>query len=397
MNKILINLVLASIITLILISSVAALGITPGRTNIDFKPNEKQTLKVTIVNSENKDLSLLVQTRGDLSNNIILSQESISIKSSEYEKSLTFDLVMPDSLSPGLHTAEVVVVEASQENGKSPASVGVALAVATQIYVRVPYPGKYVEGEIKIMGGENEKKIFIVAINRGTEKINEIKANIVILDSEGKKVEKLETDKTSLTPGEQKDILATWKVNSPKGRYTARAEVIYDGERLALEKNFEIGELLLELLDLYVKDFVLGEIAKFNLVVRNKWSEPINKAYAEMLVLDSNYNELADVKSSTYDIPADKQTTMVYYWDTKEVKEGLYNANVLLYYGDKKTQHDLKLDVSSNAIEVIGLGRVISSEESSSSSNIVTILVIIIGFLVLLNLLWFLVLRKRRK
>jgi hypothetical protein len=84
------------------------------------------------------------------------------------------------------------------------------------------------------------------------------------------------------------------------------------------------------------------------------------------------------------------------YWDTVGIEKGLYNANVVLNYEGKRTQQDLQLDVKDDGIDVVGLGYVISSDASGEDSgNLVTILVIVIGFLVLLNILWFLVLRKK--
>ena len=83
--------------------------------------------------------------------------------------------------------------------------------------------------------------------------------------------------------------------------------------------------------------------------------------------------------------------------NTAEISEELYNANVVLYYLDKQTQQDLKLDVKPDSISVIGLGYVISSQDSggSSNNNLIVIMGVVIGILVLLNLLWFVVFRKR--
>ena len=165
-----------------------------------------------------------------------------------------------------------------------------------------------------------------------------------------------------------------------------------------LEKEFEVGEFLLDLQQIFVKDFKLGEVAKFNMIVENKWNEPMTNAYAEMRVFDSGMNEIVNMKSATYNIPPRMQTTMNYYWDTKDIKEGLYNANVILHYAEKKTQQDLKLDVAADRIDVIGLGYVISSESSSKGNKgIVTILVIVIAILILINLTWFFAWRKKLK
>ena len=379
-------------------ANVFALGITPGRTTLDFSPGEKRTLEVTVINSDSKDVTLVVFLRGELNQSIALSESKFHMSSKEKERKLKFDFSFPGDLSPGLHTVDVVVME-SAESGQSasPVVIGAALAVATQVSVYVPYPGKYAEAVLVVSGNNEHKKFVISAIGRGKEGIDKMSANIEIYDGNGKRIKKLDTNSVSLPSGEKKEVTAEWNVDAPLGEYIAKAVLDYDGSKVLLEKEFEVGDLLLDLVQIFVKDFTLGGVAKFNMVVKNKWSEPITNAYAEMRIYDKDLNELDDLKSSTYDIPPGLQTTMVYYWDTKNILEGLYNANVILYYAGKKTQQDLKLDVGQNKIDVIGLGYVISSEESSGNGSLTTILIIVVGFLVLVNIAWFLMWRKRHK
>jgi hypothetical protein len=207
---------------------------------------------------------------------------------------------------------------------------------------------------------------------------------------------RLKTNEVSIDVSGKKEITAEWKVDKPIGKYKAKAVLSFDGKQMLLEKEFDIGEINLDLQRIFVENFTLGGIAKFNIIIKNKWNEPITGAYAEMRVFDNNMAEIGSFKSAAYDVPAGMQTTMVDYWDTKDVKEGTYNSNIILNYLDKKTQQDMKLEVGQDRITVIGLGYVISSETGGGGgSNLVPILVIIIGFLILLNLLWFLVLRKR--
>ncbi len=377
-------------------ANVLAIGITPGRTTLDFKPSMQKDIEVTVINSQKADVVLSVGVQGELKDNILLKQREIKMSSTEEEKNLAFSINLPQNLSPGLHTAEVVVTQPSGKSANGQANLGADLAVATQIAVYSPYPGKYIEAQLAVSGNETKKNFGVSMINRGSEKIQKVKATIEIYDSSKKKISQIETNSISLDPTQKGEVATSWDVNVPNGKYNAKAIINYDSKEIYVEKSFEVGEFVLDLLQIYVKDFKLGGIAKFNMVVKNKWNEPITKAYAEMRVLDNDMKEIADVKSSTYDIPPQMQTEMVYYWDTKGISAGLYNANVILYYAEKKTQQDLKLDVKQGSIDVIGLGYVISSESSSKSSGLVTILVIVIGFLVLLNLLWFLILRKRK-
>ncbi len=374
----------------------SAIGVTPGRTTLDFKPGLKKNVELTLINSQKTDVDLSIGVQGELSKSVSLKQEFIKMSSGEEEKKIYFDITLPNSLEPGLHTAEVVIKQKLNQRSSGQATIGTELAVVTQVSVYVPYPGKYLDAQLAVSGNEDKKKFVVSMVNRGTESINNARAVVEIYDSDQNYVRKIETTSVSLKPSDKGEIYAEWEVNAPQGRYNAKASIDYDGQKSSLEKEFEIGDFVLDLLQIYVKDFELGGIAKFNLVVKNKWNEPITKAYSEMRVFDSNMDEMADVKSATYDIPAGMKTEMSYYWDTKGINAGLYDANVILYYADKKTQQDLKLDVESNNINVLGVGNVISSGSGSNGNGLVTILLIIIGFLVLLNVLWFVVLKKKK-
>jgi len=380
----------------IFISNVTSLGITPGRTTLDFKPGLEKNVEVTVINSQKTDIEVFITTRGELASSIVLNQKSLKMSSSEEEKNIGFSIKLPQTLSPGLHVAEVVVSQKMRGTSKGDNTIGAEIAVATQVAVYVPYPGQYLDAQLLVSGDEKKKTFTVSMVNRGTEEIKNIKAEITVYDLVGNEVKKMNTNTIKLGPSEKGEIFSTWSVNVPNGKYVAKAVIDFDSKQIKVEKEFEVGEFVLDLLQIFVKDFKLGEIAKFNLVVKNKWNEPITRAYAEMRVFDKEMKEIADVKSATYDIPPETQTDMVYYWDTKNIAEGLYNANVILFYEGKKTQQDLKLDVKSNKIDVIGLGYAVSSESSSSKNGLVTILTIIIVFLILLNVLWFLVLRKRK-
>ena len=134
--------------------------------------------------------------------------------------------------------------------------------------------------------------------------------------------------------------------------------------------------------------------------IDEKWNEIMKNAYSQMRIYDSGMNEIADVKSATYDIPPGMQTTMVYYWDTDGISEGMYNANIVLHYAEKRTQQDLKLDVRPNSIDIIGLGYVIS-EHDAGGIKMSKWVILLVVLLILINVIWFLALRgflkSRRK
>lgn len=391
--------ILAILLALILFSAnVLAIGITPGRTTVDFEPNLQKTVSFSVVNSEKINMDLVVYVQGELNGSISLKETSFKMSSSEEGREMSYELVLPATLSPGLHSAEVVVLQLPSKTS-SETYVGAAVAVATQLYVYVPYPGKYAEAQLNVVNAEqNQEMMFAIPIiNRGNLGLERVRATIDIYTKLNEKVGTVNTNEISLQSGERGEVAGKWNVNVSVGTYRAVATLIYDEQTLQLEKQFDVGSQVLDLQTIEVNNFNLGQIAKFEMLVDNKWSEPISGAYAQTQIFDSSGAVMADFKSPSYDIPPLEKKLMISYWDTAGVKTGTYSSRVSLRYGEKSAEKDLQLKVSNDKIEVIGLGYVISSQSSGGNNNLVLILGIGLGVLVLINALWFIFLRKKLK
>jgi len=379
-------------------SNVIAIGITPGRTTFDFEPGSMKEVEFTVVNSDNLDMNVIVLIQGDLNESIAVSENSFKMAASEKEKKLKYTFTMPNELKPGLHKAEVVVIQLPEKSGTSDAFIGAAVGVATQIHIYVSYPGKYAEGEMNIVSESGKVNFVIPVHNRGDLDLKKVKAKIDIFSPVNEKIASVDTNEISLLSGERREVVASWQLSVSPGTYRAVATLIYDEQTAKIEKHFDVGEQILKLDQVEVNDFVLGGIAKFEMLVDNQWSQNIN-AYAQMLVYNKEGSVMADFKSANYDIPALDKVIMVAFWDTAGVKTGDYDASVFLRYGEKSDQQDLKLEVSDRKINVFGVGYVISSESGGGlfENNLVMVLIIGIAVLILINLTWFLVLRKRLK
>lgn len=382
-----------------LIGSVSALGVTPARTTIDFEPGLKRTVDFSIINSEHKDATLIISPQGDLNASISLKENSVTMSSTEESKQLSYEVNLPNELSPGLHVAEIVILQLPEKSETSEAYIGAALAVVTQLYVYVPYPGKYAEAALNIVNaGQGEDAVFIIpVVNRGEFDLVSVKANIDIYNKLNEKITSFDTATISVRSKEKKELVSKWRADVPIGTYRAVVTLTYDGETINLEKQFNIGNKELELQQLEVNNFRLGDIAKLEMLVENKWSEQISGAHVQTQIYNEKEELVADFSSANYDIPALSKKLMVSYWDTAGVKPETYSAKVFLKYADISTQKNLQLKVSEDRIEVIGLGYVVSSEGTSKNDNLVLVLIVGIVILILMNLFWFLLLRKRLK
>ncbi len=390
---------LVLLVFIVLLNNVSALGITPARTTINFEPGLEQTISFSVVNSEHKDIELVVYAQGELNQSISLTTNSFKMSSSEESKQLSYSFKLPSSLTPGLHVGEIVVLQLPDKSGNSEAYIGAALAVITQLYVQVPYPGKYAESKLNIVDSDSNGDVtFVMPVySRGELDLVSVKANFDIYNKLNEKVASFNTPEISIKSQEKKELVYKWKADVPVGTYLAKGTLIYDGETMPLEGQFNVGSQDLELQQITVNNFKLGEIAKIEMLVENKWSEQISGVYSETQVFNEKGEVMADFNSPNYDIPPLEKKVMVSYWDTGGVKQGTYETKVILKYAAKSSEKNLQLKVSSDKIEIIGLGYVVSESASGGNSSLVTVLVIAVVVLVLINLLWFFIFRKRLK
>ena len=387
------------ILTTGFMQSVFALGITPGRTTLDYAPGKIETYQFEVVNSDQQEIEIVVLVQGELNASVSVSEVSFKMLNGEASKKLSYTLTMPSGLKPGLHTAEIVALQLPGKSGSSGTYVGATVGVATQIHVYVPYPGKYLEASFDVMpSGDGDIRFIVPVISRGELGIVRAKAVIDIYTSLNEKIDSVVTDEIEIKSLDRRELTTLWKPEgAPPGRYKAVATIIYDEETTTVEKEFSIGEQNLEIKNIEVNDFSLGGIAKFEILVENKWSEIIPGAFVQMQIFNKEGQVMADFKSAAYDIPPLEKKLVTAFWDTDGVGEGTYDSSIFLKFAQQSLKQDLKLEVSEDDITVVGLGYVIKNKsgKSGESNSLLVVLIAAIGILVLLNVVWFLMLRKK--
>ena len=396
-NRIIVG-ILVLVMGLFVISSVSALGLSPARTTVDFEAGITKVVSFSVLNSEGKDMNLVIAAQGELKDYISVSTPAISMSSGESSKALNYVINMPGDLEPGLHTAEIVVLQLPGTSEEAGAYVRATLAVVTQLHLYVPYPGKYASADLKVVGANEGKEVTFIlpVVSAGKFDLVSVSANIEVLDSLNKSVGSFNTAEVSIPSGQKEDLISKWNANVPRGVYRAVVTLMYDGESKMLSKNFNVGDGVLELQNIEVRDFSLGDIAKMEMLVENGGDVPLEGGYVETEILNAEGGVVAQLKSPNYNIAALAKEVLVSYWDTKGVRVGTYDTNVRIRHENDSVISSVQLKVAENYVEVIGLGYVISSGEGGSNTLIV-ILIIGIGVLILINLLWFFLFRKRLK
>ena len=343
------------------------------------------------------NMQVLLMIQGELNQSITLYNSTVDFLPSEETKSFKFKIKLPVDIekSPGLHTVDIVALEIPKAT-LSGNYVGANVAVSSQVFVYVPYPGKFVDSDLNILDAEqNTTSTFIVPlINRGKSNIGSAKAVIDIYTSLNEKVASFETDDQSIDIGARTELSAKWLVNVSSGNYLAKVTVVYDSETKSFQRQFAIGVQALNIDSITVNNFQLGQIAKMQILVENQWNQNLSSVFANLLVYDDTNQVMADVKSAAEDVPALSKKELVAYWDTVGIKEGEYTGKLMVKYGEKSTDKNLVLTLSQNSLDVKGVGYSTRPLGTAKGFSLTTILIALVVILLIINIAWFVLFKK---
>ena len=391
------------ILILTLVKDVTALGISPGRQTMDFEPNSEKEITLTVFNTEHKDLTAAIFVRGELGDYMQLQETQLKFSSGDSEKSFNYKIKLPEKMDkPGQHYAEIVIREISDAKEGNDIVIGALVAVVSQLEVKVPYPGKYATANLDVVNAKpnEEVKFFVRVNNLGEENIENAIGKITIFNKKNKEVAEINTNNLYVKSKDRIELAATWIANASLGDYKAVAVVNYDNLETTTESNFAIGDFLLKPLDISAKNFKLGQIVKFNILVENLANRELKGASAQLLLFGGNENQVMDIKNTPIEIDASSRKELIAYWDTENVKEGNYVGKIILSYEGKTAERQIRTVVKETEIktEIIGITAfAVDVPEAESNPDKGYILTIIIIILVLSNIGWLIYYKKFRK
>jgi len=266
---------------ILLVSNVLALGLVPAETKLQFASGLEKEVKLKLFNNENTGFNAVVYAEGDLAEYIMIPDNLITFKPGEREKVISYTIKLPENMQKeGTHSTKIVVRAISSEKDST---VTANLAVASKLYVNVPYTGRHAEIQLFIppkIEKRKETRFSIEAVNIGTEDIIKARAIIEIFDFSGNRIDALTTDEVSIAAKEKQHLTAKWIPAAGNGAYKAIATLFYDGQSTKTEKPFNIGTLSIEVISISVDKFKLGGIAKFSIFIENKWNDNISDVHA---------------------------------------------------------------------------------------------------------------------
>ncbi len=280
-------------------------------------------------------------------------------------------------------------------------AVKATVAVIAEIVVRVPYPGKYAEGKMFISDAEdmNKPTLFVMMVyNYGEEAISKVNAHVDLISPTGELVGAADSNSRSIMAKEEGRLNVTIPKNMRSGSYTAKALIQYDGKTILIEQAFDIGRFVIELSDVNVDHFKLGDVAKFDISLFNNWNKQIDAVYSEVIITDDDGQEMTRFKTAAVDIPAEQIEILEGYWYTEGVMPGYYNIKFIVHYDGKITQKTKRILVDTNKIEFMGgIGHATTQTSSGfSGTNLMMVLILaVVVLLISMNMVWFYFLSKK--
>lgn len=378
-----------------------AIGVTPGRTTVDFEPNMERAVTFTIINNEHKNFNAYIYAEDELKDIITSEKNIIEFRETDDSKTFTYKFRLPEKFEkPGDHWAKIIIMEMQPDTENREGQVVLATtAVAHQLRVKVPYPGNYADIDLIVNDAEPDAEagFFIKIFNIGTENIKKAYATIDIMGATNEKIATIESEEIQVESKKTGEINLAWKAEVNPGMYHAVATVNYDGNVAKAEKNFAVGAMRIDVLDVKVRNFVLGGIAKFEINTENKWNQKISDVFAEMSVNDRNGDQVASFKSSSTDVGALQRSTLYAYWDTEGVAKGAYDAKLILHYGGKTSERLLKTSVNLESIdaEIVGMtAKVITAKGGAGPAADYLVPIVII--LIMINAGWFMYFKRNK-
>jgi hypothetical protein len=338
----LIKMMIVLILLVMAVQNVYGFGVSPARTVVDFEPGLSREVTLSILNSQNNDMDAIISAEGELSEYVIFDTNSVSFTSDESVKPFTFRVKLPQNIEkPGDNDVNIVITEVPKSTGKGATMIEARMSVVSQLRIKVPYPGTYAEGEFYVSALNEDVTITIPVTNFGTEKVI-AKANIKIFD-DGGELEEIDANSIEIVRGDVGKIISHWSAPS-KGSYNALVEVDY-GKVITLEKDFFVGDVLVNVDDVSLGEFELGDVVEVDIVLESEWNDIVEDVYADVVVKDKNGNEVNEFKTTSEDMGALSKGTLKGYWDTTGVSSDVYELVINLNYAGKTSEEIVSVDV----------------------------------------------------
>ncbi len=363
-SVLLLPVILCSVIFLSVLSTTAyGFGIAPGHKDIPYEAGRTANLKLKLLNNDGAAMKVLLYAEGELEGSVWFDNPVAEFSEGETEKVIDYHVDMPATVDKKGSIETFIIARPIPEEEEGITRVIGVVAPRLVLRVQVPLTGKYAKARLAVPPFKhNQSANFAIEVtNLGTEDIISVQAVIDIYGPLNNKLSQAVSNTIILRSKEKAVLEAPWTANLQPGKYKAVATVIYDGLNVVDEKEFSIGEFRITIDSISVNNFVLGGIAKFEMLLSNNWNLGVDELYADVEVRDPGGRVYAASKTATTSIPAFGKGRLEAFWNTEAVSAGNYRLGISLHYAGLTTQEDFDIFVDTNSITPNLAGRAIQT------------------------------------
>jgi len=364
------------------IKVIEAFPVSPPSYFVDYVPGYVYKSEFRVSNTDPEDLSVIVYDEGELNNSFKFSQTSLVIKQGD-KKTVNFEFTVPVIEKPGVHT-EYITIKQSALNNAAGSGTGLSaiVAIALPVYIRVPYPGKYLVADLEVTDVALNQlvNLSLILTSLGYEDLYGVYGKADIYDVKGSFVDSVDFPAVNVFTGKGAFVNnASWdSTGKSMGIYNTNVTVYYDTKTVELSKSFRIGDEFIKIINISGNYMKSGQINLFNVEIESMWNKEIPEVYTQLDILN---NENKQFKSDKVIIGPWENRVLPIYVDASALDTGEFEGKVTLFYLNKTDTKDVKIIIKKTGFEL----------------NTQTILIIVVIILVLFNLWYFLKRNRIRK
>lgn len=312
----------------------ASLGLSPALVETDYEPGKNFLINYNVLGADSSQ-KLELYAEGEFAENVRFDKTNLT-----GPESFTVYVNLPETAkNPGRNRLFIRVREVNEGTG----GIGTRLEIGTLIIIKVPYPGKY--AEIKSFGvndaNENEPVNFNLDVESlGYEDVY-INPNIKVY-SNGEVIEDINFDGETIKSGTSETFSKTSDYDYKAGIYNATATVDF-GKIIKKEVMFRIGSLFVNITN-WSSSFQRGKINEFHIEIESRWNSDIKNVYAEVNVTKDS-EKVDFFKTPSIELKKWEKDTLKGFFSSENLKAGDYNADISLFYEDKKTEKIVNIKV----------------------------------------------------
>lgn len=376
MNKKIIIYALALMLTL---SLALALGVRPAQTTIISDESKTGIVEIWVVNNDQREFTVKVYLEGEMSQYITLETEELAFRADDDAKPIRFIANLPDSVPPGVSTANVVIEEGLPSLDANVISSKVVLK--HKVVVQGPYPDLYLKPKLNFHDRGEYIEFVSEVKNLGKKDIQQVQTKFYVNDKQ-QQAHTLETETTSLQTKENK-LLTSWleKDLFELGEFEVSAVTTYDGQTVEMIKSLLVGrpEVDITYFDEYFQAYKINE---YTMDLQNKWNKEVKNVYVDVEV-KRDEQEIDEFRTKSVDIEGLATERVNDYFDVRDKSPGKITFEMIVnfwntYQMDKKIfQGELLTEEQAQSIVGKAFGPGKSFFTSSAFSIILTAILLV--------------------